>query len=130
MKYIYVLPCLMPRGNLRERMEPGTHFGASDSNLEAARKLIGQGCMGVIEGGASSGRLPQAVFGWLPISNTSSPPAAISACANHGLSQGLPLSVADCMYLFCADTWLANTVRTLPLPIVMLLLAKMGLPIS
>jgi hypothetical protein len=29
------------------------------------------GCIGVIEGEASSGRLPQVTFGWLPISKTS-----------------------------------------------------------
>jgi hypothetical protein len=33
------------------------------------------GCIGVIEGEASSGRLPQVTFGWLPISKTS-----VSSC--------------------------------------------------
>ena len=55
--------------------------------------------MDVIEGGASCARLPVVSFVWLPISNTSSPPPAISAYANHGLSHTLPLSVADRMYL-------------------------------
>ena len=56
-----------------------------------------------IDGGASSGVLPHCSFGLSPISRTSVPPPAISACVNHGLFRALPLSCADCMYLFCAD---------------------------
>src|ERR1700722_14796289 len=51
--------------------------------------------LSVMEGGASPGALPQLRFGLSPISRTSVPPPAISACENHGLSSGLPLSWAD-----------------------------------
>jgi hypothetical protein len=49
----------------------------------------------VIEGGASVGVLPQLRFGLSPISRVNVPPLAISACENHGLLSGLPLSSAD-----------------------------------
>src|ERR1017187_1069397 len=83
-----------------------------------------------IEGGAASGALPQAGLGRGPMTRTSAPPPARSKCANHALSHGFPFSVADWMYLFCAETFLAVIVKTLPLSSVMRVSSNSGLPIS
>src|SRR6187551_1356069 len=54
--------------------------------------------LALMDGGASPGSLPQAVFGFGPIVSTSVALLAMSAWLNEGLFQGLPLSVADWIY--------------------------------
>ena len=83
-----------------------------------------------MEGGAASGALPHDGFGRGPISSTRVPPFAISACSNHGRFQGLPLSTADWMYLFRAETFFAVMVNTFPLSSAIRDSSKIGLPIS
>jgi len=83
-----------------------------------------------IEGGAASGPLPQAMFGRGPISRTIVPPLTISLCSNQGLFSGLPFSVADWIYLFTAETFLALIVNTFPSASVSLTSSKIGLPMS
>src|ERR1035437_1592675 len=83
-----------------------------------------------MDGGAAVGALPHAVFGRGPILRASVPPLAISPCSNHGLFKGLPFSSADCMYLFTAETFWAVIVNTFPLPRVIFVSPKIGLPMS
>ena len=46
----------------------------------------------LIDGGASSGALPQCVFGLSTISRVRTPPFAISDCRNHARLRGLPFN--------------------------------------
>lgn len=83
-----------------------------------------------MEGGASEGALPHCMLGRGPMMSTSDPPWAISEWLNQGRLRSLPLRVADWMYLFFAETWTAVIVNARPLPRVIVVFAKMGLPIS
>src|ERR1035437_7497641 len=81
-----------------------------------------------MDGNAASVALPHGVLGRGPISKTIVPPLTISLCSNHGMFNGLPFSVADWMYLFTAETFLAVMVNTFPPASVSLTSSKIGLP--
>src|SRR5690606_39981581 len=81
-----------------------------------------------IEGGAASGALPHAVFGFGPISSTSRAPFSISSWLNQGLFQGRPFSVADWMYLFSGELFSATISKTSPLPMSSETVSNTGLP--
>ena len=83
-----------------------------------------------MEGGALSGALPHFSLGREPISKMSLPPLTKSSCVNHGLSSACPFNVADWMYLFLSDTFLASMTKVFPPPTLSVTLPKMGLPIS
>src|SRR6478609_11708016 len=58
---------------------------------------------------------PQVWLGCEPIVKTIFPPRATVACGRNTLFQGLPFSVTDCTYMFCADKFSATTTSFFPL---------------
>ena len=94
-------------GNLRR--------GSAVENHDGCQFVIWGKLSGATTGGRSSGRCPQAGFGFGPIFSTNSPPAASSAWLNQDRVRGLPLSVADWTYMFCAELSSAMIVKVRPL---------------
>ena len=86
----------------------------------------------LMEGGASSGALPHFKLGVSDMSRMSVPPSRnILAWRTHqGQIEWMAVHCADWMYLFCAETWFATIVNSLPFAMRIELFAKIGLPIS
>src|SRR6185437_1273578 len=80
------------------------------------------------DGGRSSGAVPNCLFGVSPISKTSVPPFASSACVIQLFVHGLPFHVTDWMYGLPLPFPRASTMRFRPSPTSISAWSISGLP--
>src|SRR5690348_4819926 len=80
------------------------------------------------EGGRSSGAAPNCLFGCSPISNTSVPPLASSACPIQLFVHGLPFHVTACMYGRPSPLFRVSTTILRPPPTSISARSTSGLP--